>query len=54
MDAKPSRARRATGRASLGLYRFAVRARARALSAACGGAFAAFGTGSTLQPPVRV
>jgi acetyltransferase-like isoleucine patch superfamily enzyme len=54
MTAGPSRGRRLAGSASLKLYRFAVRARARALSNACSGAFAAFGTGSTLQPPVRV
>jgi acetyltransferase-like isoleucine patch superfamily enzyme len=49
-----SRTRRPLGRASLGLYQLAVRARARVLSQACAGAFAEFGRGSTLQPPVRI
>jgi acetyltransferase-like isoleucine patch superfamily enzyme len=50
----PSASHRAVGRASLGLYRLAVRARARILSQACAGAFAEFGRGATLQPPVRI
>jgi acetyltransferase-like isoleucine patch superfamily enzyme len=46
--------RRATGRASLGLYRFAVRLRARALSSMISGSFEAFGPRSVLQPPIRI
>jgi lipopolysaccharide O-acetyltransferase len=46
--------RRIIGRGSLGAYRAASRARAKLLSAASGGAFAAFGPRSVLQPPVRI
>jgi acetyltransferase-like isoleucine patch superfamily enzyme len=48
------RMRRATGRASLGLYRLFVRLRARALSSMISGSFEAFGPHSVLQPPVRI
>lgn len=46
--------RRATGRVSLGLYRFGVRLRARALSSMISGSFEAFGRRSVLQPPIRI
>jgi acetyltransferase-like isoleucine patch superfamily enzyme len=46
--------RRIAGRGSLGLYRGYGRARAKLFSIASGGAFAAFGARSVLQPPVRV
>jgi acetyltransferase-like isoleucine patch superfamily enzyme len=46
--------RRVTGRGSLGLHRASGRARAKLFSLACGGAFAAFGPRSVLQPPVRL
>jgi lipopolysaccharide O-acetyltransferase len=46
--------RRVTGRGSLGLYRAVGRARAKAFSTACGGAFGAFGPRSVVQPPVRL
>jgi lipopolysaccharide O-acetyltransferase len=46
--------RRATGRASLSLYRLGVRLRARALSTMIAGSFEAFGARSVLQPPIRI
>jgi acetyltransferase-like isoleucine patch superfamily enzyme len=46
--------RRIVGRSSLGAYRAGSRARAKILSAASAGAFAAFGPRSVLQPPVRI
>ena len=46
--------RRLVGRASVALYALATRVRARAFSSACGGAFAAFGAHSVIQPPVRL
>jgi acetyltransferase-like isoleucine patch superfamily enzyme len=49
-----ARRRRLTGRAALGAYRFAVRARAKAFSLLSAGAFESFGARSVLQPPIRV
>lgn len=46
--------RKTAGRGSLGLYRLATRARARAFSSACAGAFESFGRRSVLQPPCRL
>ena len=43
-----------SGKAFLGLYRFGVRARAKAFSLLAGRAFASFGARSVLQPPIRV
>lgn len=42
------------GAASLRLYRLARRARAKCFSLACGGAFASFGRGTVIEPPVRI
>lgn len=38
----------------LGIYRLAVRARAKAFSLAVGGAFASFGAHTVLEPPIRI
>jgi acetyltransferase-like isoleucine patch superfamily enzyme len=46
--------RRLTGRAAVGGYRLAVRARAKAFSLLSGGAFESFGAHSVLQPPIRL
>ena len=45
---------RSVGRGAAALYRHAVRARAKAFTALCAGAFDAFGQGSTLQLPIRL
>lgn len=42
------------GKAFLGFYRFAVRARAKAFSLLAGRAFASFGSRSVIHPPLRV
>lgn len=42
------------GAGFLGMYRLAVRARGKSFSVLAGGAFAAFGARSVLQPPVRL
>jgi acetyltransferase-like isoleucine patch superfamily enzyme len=49
-----ARGRKMTGRAALGAYRFAVRARAKGFSLLSSGAFASFGSHSVLQPPIRI
>jgi len=49
-----ARARKLTGRAALGAYRLAVRARAKGFSVLSAGAFESFGSRSVLQPPIRV
>lgn len=49
-----ARGRKLTGRAALGAYRFAVRARAKGFSLLSSGAFASFGSHSVLQPPIRI
>lgn len=46
--------RRLTGRAAVGGYRLAVRARAKAFSLLSAGAFESFGAHSVLQPPIRL
>jgi acetyltransferase-like isoleucine patch superfamily enzyme len=46
--------RRTLGRATLGAYRFTVRARAKGFSLLSSGAFASFGSHSVLQPPIRI
>jgi lipopolysaccharide O-acetyltransferase len=45
---------RRAGRAALATYQLAVRARAKAFSTLCSGAFASFGAQSVLQPPIRL
>lgn len=42
------------GFASLRSYRLARRARAKFFSVACSGAFASFGRGTVIEPPVRI
>jgi lipopolysaccharide O-acetyltransferase len=42
------------GKRFLGLYRFAVRARAKAFSVLAAPAFASFGSRSVIQPPLRL
>jgi acetyltransferase-like isoleucine patch superfamily enzyme len=49
-----ARGRKLTGRAALGVYRVAVRARAKAFSVLSAGAFESFGSHSVLQPPIRL
>jgi acetyltransferase-like isoleucine patch superfamily enzyme len=46
--------RRLLGRLSLGSYRLGQRALGKGFSLLAGGAFAEFGAGTVLQPPVRV
>ena len=45
---------RIVGTASLRLYRLARRVRTKCFSLACSGAFASFGSGSVIEPPVRL
>lgn len=48
------RVRRSIGRGFLGMHRFGGRVRAKSFSVFAGGAFAAFGKRSVMQPPVRL